>query len=107
MAKINVINFTCLVFLLGSCSYCSQYIAPLDFKGVVVSKYIGSYKHTPVIIVNANGDEIKFGPDGGDTLALYRHIQIGDSLIKRKGSYEFKVIRNGESKSYTMNCNPQ
>ena len=106
MAKVSLIKMVSHIFLLGSCSYCERYINPLEFKGIVTGKYIGSYKNTPVIIVNSNGDDIKLGP-GRDTLALYSHLQIGDSLIKKKGSYEFKVIRNGETKSYTMNCNPQ
>jgi hypothetical protein len=98
--------FLFLTFLLEACSYCSRYINPLEFKGVVKNKCLSSYKNVPVIIVDSNGEEIEFGTDGRDTLALYQHLHIGDSLIKKKGSYEFTVVRNGESNIYTMNCDP-
>ena len=104
MAKIVYVVTLAAALLLYACSYCSQHIAPLDFKGVVKAKYFGPYKNLPIIVVDSDDKEIMFGPKGRDTLSLYTHLQIGDSLIKRKGYYDFKVVRNGIVYWYTMKC---
>ena len=88
-------------FLVISCSYCSRYIAPLDFKGVVKEKYLSSYKDQPVIVVNARGETIEFGPNDHK---FYELIQVGDSLIKKKGYYDFVIKRKDFSEKYTLNC---
>jgi hypothetical protein len=107
MKKYTVKSSFFLILISGACSYCPRIIGPLEFKGVVKNKYIdSSYKNVPRIVIDESGKEIMFSPLGKDTLALYQHLHIGDSLIKKKGSYEFTVVRNAESNIYTMNCDP-
>jgi len=110
MAEIKRFSILVILFSLGSCSYCARNIAPLEFKGIISRRYIDStYKNLPLILVNVGSGikEIMVSPAGRDTVSLYQHVQVGDSLIKKKGSYSFKVIRNGEINYYSMNCNPK
>ena len=81
-----------VIFLMESCySYCEKHVAPLKFKGTIKQKYLSSYKDQPMIVVQAGKELIEFGPNDRD---FYDYVVVGDSLIKKSGSYYFRIKRD-------------
>jgi hypothetical protein len=102
---VRTIIFVVITYLVAGCSYCTNHISPLEFRGIVKKKFLDKeYKDVPRIIVATSDQEIMFSPVGHDTLSLYQYLKIGDSLVKQKGSYNFRVVRGGASNTYTINC---
>ncbi len=91
--KKGLIRFACLILLLGWFVYDRfQYKNTMSwsFKGEVENVKYGFLRSTPII--NVNNNEYDLWRTKWDT---HLKIQVGDTIVKRKGTLNIFLIRRG------------
>lgn len=69
------------------------------YSGIVIRKFLNGKNHRFRTLSLTGGDEMILVLD---TTKLYDFVQPGDSLIKKRGSKEVFVKRNGKVVSYVV-----
>jgi hypothetical protein len=74
------------------------------YSGIVIRKFLNDKNHRFRTLSLTGGDEMILVLD---TTKLYDFVQPGDSIIKKRGSKEVFVKRNGKVVSYVVyfDCN--
>ena len=91
--------------LVSACNYCSSYIRPEQFAGLVVDKHIArSNRNTHVVTVQDRGKNYYIETLYADTLNLYNHVALGDSVIKVRGTTAYRVRNPHKDAVYEFNC---
>jgi hypothetical protein len=92
-----------IFIILYSCSNCYEYTIDLDFKGIVIEKKEDMNNHAyPSFIIGESSKKTSFG--GVPFYDLYDTIEVGDSIIKKHGSLDFKIIRRDSIINYHPIC---
>jgi lipopolysaccharide export LptBFGC system permease protein LptF len=86
-----LISYLLFEYSKGNCSYYYDSIKE-NYKGKVVAKYFNKNDHMNKTIRLENGDiyTINFF----DKTAFYDSIEIGNTVIKNKGSLKYYVVKN-------------
>lgn len=91
--------------LVSACNYCSSYIRPEQFAGIVVRKHVvRSNRNTHVVTVQAIDKHYFLETIYDDTLNFYTHIALGDSVIKVRGTTAYRVKNPHKDAVYEFNC---
>lgn len=86
-----------------SCSNCYEYTIRLDFTGLIVDKKEDLNNHAyPSFEIKQDSVKKSFG--GVSFYDLYDLVDIGDSLIKKSGSLDFKIVKKDTIIYYLPNC---
>ena len=101
MARLNLFAKSFIIGLFsvcmigcGFCQYYYKYVYPVEFKGELIRKYYDQeYKNTPRLVFDTSTGILKISPLSGDTLSVWSCLEIGDSVYKRKDSFEFIIIK--------------
>ena len=96
------ILFAIIIVTLYSCNrYYNNKILNIDIKGVIKEKYIDKIRHYEDMVILFRGDKVDlYYWEQADNI-LYDYIQIGDSIVKRKGEYSLFVYKkNGKVKEF-------
>lgn len=75
----------------------------LSYRGVVINKFIDSTQHNYPTIVIKKMDNSRFKFDlTHDKSGIYNFLLIGDTIVKRKESYQIEVSRNGMKNTFVL-----
>jgi hypothetical protein len=91
--------------LVSACNYCSSYIRPEHFAGIVVGKYVDRFnRHNHIVSIQAGDQQYFLETLYGDTLNFYTRIAIGDSVIKAQWTTAYRVKNAHKDAVYEFNC---
>ena len=75
---------------------CEEDLKKRSFNGIVLNKYKDYNQHAyPAIKISSGNLYSKEYFFEGENSGCYNFVQIGDSLVKEKGSLVINLIRNG------------
>ena len=69
----------------------------VDVAGVLIDKYLGTAHNNPTIVLDCNGEKMKFYFQTNDT-EFYNYVNIGDSIISSRRSFS-AIVRKNETDS--------
>lgn len=76
-----------------------------EFNGIVTMKQSNTSNHSNERIKLSNGDYFEWEDDRYKGLNLYLNFQKGDSLSKKKGSFDIERFRNGNVSTFNLSLN--
>lgn len=81
-------------------------VKPIPLNGIVISKFRDAHIHDEPRIKFNNNNRIDtlISLTDLDKSHLYDSIQSGDSIIKARGSLDFKIVRKKEVKIFKVGC---
>ena len=75
----------------------------VTYNGVVINKFIDSTQHNyPTVVIRQIDNSIYKFDLTHDKSGLYGFLLIGDTLVKRKGSYNINVSRYEMEKTFEL-----
>ena len=78
-----------------------------EYNGIINKKFEDKENHAlPTFIIKEENERKIFG-SFRDNSGLYEYSQVGDSIIKEKGSLEVKIIRDDEDTIFKLDFNCQ
>ena len=99
MVKVKGIFFVILsIIICNSCAtnpkkYYNHYVKGLSIKGLVIKKYLDRNHHMyPIIRLRDSAGLWDYNPVR--FYQLYETVQKGDSIMKQKGSLEYRIYRS-------------
>jgi len=84
------------------CLQAFEKIKDLQYNGIVIEKYKDFNHSTPVFIVESYNQNKVTVSDFRDISGLFNFIEIQDSIIKERHSYEVKIIRNSDERIFII-----